>query len=117
MIAIILVNYNGADDTIACLQSLMELSDCGETVEKIVVDNKSSDDSVKRLLPLQSSLQFVLLESTENRGFSAGNNIGIKYAKDKNAKFFLLLNNDTVVEPRKFCIIQIRQKYGMQEER
>lgn len=99
MVAVILVNYNGADDTIACLHSLMSLSDCGEPVEKIVVDNKSTDESIERLLPLESSLNFVLLKSSENRGFSAANNIGIKYAKKKNAKFFLLLNNDTIVEP------------------
>lgn len=41
----------------------------------------------------------IMIQAGENRGFSAGNNIGIQYAMDKNdAEYVLLLNNDTVVE-------------------
>jgi GT2 family glycosyltransferase len=42
----------------------------------------------------------VLIEAKDNKGFAAGNNIGLRYAlKDKDADFFWLLNNDTVVAP------------------
>lgn len=95
MVAIILVNYNGAEDTIECIKSLSAIEDVA--YEIIVVDNKSTDDSVNRLKKFQKIAKFNLLELEYNNGFSAGNNIGIEYAK--NADYFLLLNNDTVVKP------------------
>lgn len=41
----------------------------------------------------------ILIRNRENKGFSAGNNVGIQYAMSKNADFLWILNNDTVVEP------------------
>lgn len=95
MVAIILVNYNGADDTIDCIKSLSEIK--GIEYEIVVVDNCSSDDSVAKLEQSQEIYTFTLLQAEFNNGFSSGNNIGIEYAK--NADYYLLLNNDTVVEP------------------
>lgn len=95
VIAIILVNYNGAEDTIECIGSLSENRDI--EYEIIVVDNCSTDNSVGKLKQAQNYFVFTLLQAKNNDGFSAGNNIGIRYAK--NADFYLLLNNDTVVEP------------------
>ncbi|HEX4030318.1 MAG TPA: glycosyltransferase family 2 protein [Terracidiphilus sp.] len=43
----------------------------------------------------------ILIQSGENIGFAAGNNIGINCAlRDKNCEFFWILNNDTVVDPQ-----------------
>lgn len=95
MVAIILVNYNGAMDTIDCIKSLSAIKDI--EYELIVVDNKSTDDSVHKLKKFQSFLNFTLIEANCNNGFSAGNNLGILYAP--NADYYLLLNNDTVVKP------------------
>jgi hypothetical protein len=95
MVAIILVNYNGANDTIDCIKSLSEMRDV--EYEIVVVDNCSTDDSVNKLKKLQGDYKFTLLQAECNNGFSSGNNIGITHAK--NADYYLLLNNDTVVEP------------------
>ena len=95
MVAIILVNYNGAIDTINCIKSLSEMT--GIDYEIIVVDNCSSDDSLVKLKKAQEMYHFTLLQADYNNGFSAGNNIGIEHAL--NADYYLLLNNDTVVEP------------------
>jgi hypothetical protein len=95
MVAIILVNYNGAEDTIECIDSLSMIRDV--EYEIIVVDNCSTDSSIERLKELQRKYTFTLLQATSNNGFSSGNNIGITYAS--NADYYLLLNNDTVVEP------------------
>ena len=97
MVAIILVNYNGVCDTIECIRSLLCVS--GIEYEIIVVDNCSTDDSIEILKKEQLQSRFTLLEVSENKGFSAGNNIGIKYAQEKNAEYYLLLNNDTIVKP------------------
>lgn len=96
MVAIILVNYNGAEDTIDCIRSLSKVKNIDTKV--IVVDNHSTDNSVNSLREVKQDYEFTLMEAEENNGFSAGNNIGIEYAKKKNAEYFLLLNNDTVVE-------------------
>lgn len=95
MVAIILVNYNGADDTIDCIKSLSEIKDI--EYEIVVVDNCSTDNSVDILKKYQEIYTFTLLQAEFNNGFSSGNNIGIEYAK--NADYYLLLNNDTVVKP------------------
>ena len=97
-VAIILVNYNGYQDTAECIQSLSRIE--YEEYEVIVVDNCSTDNSYENLQMLQDSEQFVLLKSDENRGFSAGNNIGIRYALEKHFDYILLLNNDTTVTPQ-----------------
>ncbi len=93
MVAIILVNYNGSSDTIDCIKSLSSMREV--EYEIIVVDNCSTDDSIDKLKQSQKEYSFTLLQAEQNNGFSYGNNIGIKYAK--NADFYLLINNDTVV--------------------
>lgn len=94
-IAIILLNYNGKKDTLECLDSLSHLE--YDNYEVIVVDNGSLDDSVKMISSLFPKI--TLIETHENLGFSEGNNVGIRYAIKNNFDYFLLLNNDTIVEP------------------
>lgn len=97
--AIILLNWNGADDTIDCLDSL---SRAEGSFFVVVVDNDSHDDSVVRLKAWKQShpeLELHLIEEKENHGFAVGNNIGVRYASRLNPDDYMLLNNDTVVEP------------------
>ncbi len=92
---IIIVNWNGKQDTLTCLSSLQSLDYSNYHV--IIVDNGSKDDSISAI-----KLQFphhLLLENQTNLGFTGGNNIGIQYALDHKADFVLLLNNDTKVSP------------------
>lgn len=97
LVFIVLLNYNGAEDTIDCLKSLQNVGYSAMNI--VVVDNASTDDSVERLIIAQKDYEFIFLISEENNGFSAGNNIGIRYALEKDADYVLLLNNDTVVKP------------------
>lgn len=96
MVAIILVNYNGYEDTIECIKSLKSITDVEYKI--IVVDNHSTDDSAIKLEQDKDIYDFILIKACQNNGFSAGNNIGINYAKNLNVDYYLLLNNDTVVE-------------------
>lgn len=91
---IILVNWNGWEDTIECLRSLEELDYADYSV--IVVDNGSTDRSVEEI---ERRFPYItLLKNDENRGFAGGNNTGIEYALDREADYVWLLNNDTVVD-------------------
>lgn len=94
-IAIIVLNWNGKQDTLACLESLTKL--IYANVEVIVVDNGSTDGSaiaIREHFP-----QFSLIENQENLGFAEGNNIGMRAALQRGADQALLLNNDTVAAP------------------
>ena len=94
-ITIIVLNWNGADDTIACLESL-DAADLGEA-SVLVVDNGSRDHSVERIR--ERFPQQTILELAENRGYAGGNNAGIRVTLDTGVDGVLLLNNDTRVAP------------------
>lgn len=94
-ICIILVNYNGYDDTVECVKSIQKSN--YDNYKIIIVDNGSND---KEKLLNDDYINDVadIIISEDNLGFSGGNNLGIKYAKDKyNPEYYLLLNNDTVI--------------------
>ncbi len=94
-IGIIILSFNVKDDLLDCLQSLQELTISNDQVMTIVVDNHSIDDSaalVKKSFP-----KIKLIENSENIGFSAANNLGIKYALENGADYIFLLNPDTLV--------------------
>lgn len=46
-----------------------------------------------------SGIPLVLIRNGSNDGFSAGNNVGIRYAMVRDARYIWLLNNDTVIKP------------------
>ena len=92
-VTIVVLNWNRAQDTISCLESLAAANLSGASV--LVVDNGSRDgsfDIVRRRFPHQAILSLPV-----NRGYSGGNNAGIHAAIEGGAKAVLLLNNDTRV--------------------
>ncbi len=92
-ISIIILNWNGKQDTLACLESLQKLT--YPNYEVIIVDNGSTDDSVSAIR--SQFPQHRLIETGSNLGFAEGNNVGIREALASDCIF--LLNNDTVVAP------------------
>lgn len=92
----IIINYKHPEITIQGVMSLLQSEKVNLTI--VVVDNNSPDSSYE-LLKETLPEQIVLLKATENLGFAAGNNIGIKYALTHNADYILLINNDTEVNP------------------
>ncbi|MGH7203161.1 MAG: glycosyltransferase family 2 protein [Candidatus Levyibacteriota bacterium] len=103
LLSIILLNFNKPQLTIACLQSLYEhfkkeFDD--NQLEIVLVDNASSDGSVEVLkseIKKNNYAHCVLIENKTNDGFSKGANKGVAQAK---GKYYLFLNNDTVVKDR-----------------
>lgn len=99
MTAIIILNWNGADDTLACLESLVKASGDFRTY---VVDNGSSDDSAMRIskwLEDNQAFDARLIPLDKNYGFARGNNMGLAVAQQDNPDSYILLNNDTEVLP------------------
>ncbi|ABS56265.1 glycosyl transferase, family 2 [Methanoregula boonei 6A8] len=97
LVCIIILNWNGCQDTLACLRSLKNITYSDYRI--ILIDNNSSDNSLNEFaLHLDPGITFFPLR--ENLGFAKGCNFGMKYALDSlNPQYILLLNNDTEVEP------------------
>lgn len=92
-VGIVLLNWNGYDDTSNCLSSLKELT--YPNLEVVVVDNGSSDGSGHRLKEEFPNTHFVFNE--ENKGFAGGMNEGIREALKDGVEYIWLLNNDIVI--------------------
>jgi hypothetical protein len=90
-ISIVIVNFNGIDDTRQLLGTIHAHLDMSR-VEVIVVDNGSASNEASPL-----SVDFLndrFIRSEENLGFAGGNNLGIKVSS---GRYVLLLNNDTLL--------------------
>jgi len=96
-VAVIVLNWNGLDDTRACAASLARMDYPAATV--YLVDNASSDGSAAALASEFSGPPFVPIANAENLGFAGGNNAAVRRAREAGAAYVLLLNNDTVVAP------------------
>ena len=106
MLHIILVNYNGTQDTINCINSIYASNIYGECTIEIFDNASKTEDSdvLKKFLENLETNQFVLsincLFSDENIGFAAGNNYWLKKAPIGDYIWFL--NNDTLTNARLF---------------
>lgn len=92
-VVVIVLNWNGCDDSLECLASIKESR--YPNYDVLVVDNGSTDNSVERLRSAYPSLW--LIETGENLGFAGGNNVGIRAALAAGCDAVILLNNDTTV--------------------
>lgn len=93
-VAVLILNWNGWEDTRECLRSLQQSS---ATPSVYVVDNGSTDGSPDRV-----SKEFPwakLVPLPENRGFPGGMNAGIWKSIEDGHDFVICLNNDMVFEP------------------
>ena len=95
---IVVLNWNGAEETIACLESLAGVmtTDC----RVLVVDNGSSDASPEKIRKAFPSVELLCLPV--NFGYGGGNNAGFRRVQEMQAEFVIFLNNDTIVDAG-FC--------------
>ncbi|MEK7645601.1 MAG: glycosyltransferase [Patescibacteria group bacterium] len=93
-IALITLNYNGAESTIKLLESLQNQTDPDFSL--IVADNGSTD--IQKLRDYCENKPIHIIENGANLGFGGGCNIAIKRALKNGASWLVLLNNDTWVE-------------------
>jgi len=91
-ISITIAHWNRFDILAQCVESILNC-DPKLSIEIIVVDNASSDDSVERIREAYPGVK--LLCHTTNRGFGAAHNLAIRHAR---APYVLVLNNDCELE-------------------
>lgn len=118
-VAAVVLNWNGWRDTIECLESLLASTQRPSHI--VVCDNGSVDGSLNFLKQwaADSGIAFesfdsseeafasphhgatlIFIQNGENRGFAAGNNVGLRYVLERTrAEYCWILNNDAVVTP------------------
>lgn len=95
-VAVVVLTWNGREDTLACLRSLAQVD--YPSLRVIVVDNASKDgtaEAVENEFP-----EVELVRSEANLGYAGGMNLGLRRALDGGADYALVLNNDVEVDPR-----------------
>jgi GT2 family glycosyltransferase len=100
-VAIVVVTWNGLQDTLACLVALRRLEHANRRV--VLVDNGSRDGTpavVRRYFP-----EVHVIANAANAGYVLANNQGIAWALEQGADWILLLNNDVVVAPD--CVTEL----------
>lgn len=99
LLSVIILSFNTKKLLRNCLKSVFSSDNFNErNLEVIVVDNASTDGSAE--LVAKGFTKAKLIQNSENLGFSAGNNKGIREAK---GKYILLLNSDTRLRPDTLC--------------
>lgn len=93
-VSIIILNWNGKEDTIECLESLKHIT--YPNYEILLVDNGSTDGSMECFRERYPEIE--IIENGENLGFAEGNNVAIRRVVEKGTNYVLLLNNDTIVD-------------------
>jgi len=94
-VSVVILNYNGFQNTIECIASMREQAKNSATIELIVIDNASQDRSSETLRKIKD---ITFIQNKQNLGYSGGNNIGIKYALRNKADYICILNNDVKLD-------------------
>jgi GT2 family glycosyltransferase len=92
----IVLNWNGLQNTEACLRSLRDQT--YPRVDVLVIDNGSTDRSGAQLATHQPTW-WQLLRLPVNRGFAGGMNAGLRIARERGFNYVWLVNNDAFPEP------------------
>jgi GT2 family glycosyltransferase len=104
-VAVIILNTNKREDTLACLASLAEST--WQNLDVIVLDNASTDGSVAAIRERHPSVHLEPLRN--NRGYAGNNNVGVALALARGADWLFVLNEDTILDP--LCIEEL-VRYG-----
>jgi GT2 family glycosyltransferase len=93
-LSVIILNWHEEQQTLRCLAVLRRWETLKPAI--IVVDNESSERS--RAILGDALAPDALISSQANLGYAGGNNLGIARASQSGSPYFLLLNNDAVIE-------------------
>lgn len=91
---IIVLNYNDSLETVKFVNNIINYNVVKEVV---VVDNGSTDESIKELKKLDN-VKLIILNN--NRGYAAGNNAGLKYLYEQDCDNYIISNPDIIINKR-----------------
>lgn len=104
-VSIIIINYNTAEYTVKCVESVIQNTDQSISYQIIVVDNNSMIQDYNLLKKSLPNGDYISLHrSNINTGFGGGNMFGNQFAK---GKYLLFLNNDAMLKNDCISILKI----------
>ncbi|MGM9777456.1 MAG: glycosyltransferase [Prevotella sp.] len=101
-VPVILLNYNSSADCRKCVADLKRQE--GVELEIIIVDNCSRKEDASAVKELAAEQDCTFIAAKENRGYNAGNNIGLRYAAEKGYAYALIANPDMEFPQRNYIV-------------
>jgi len=91
-VGIVILNYNDSKTTINMINKIKDYKNINHI---LIVDNNSSDDSVKNIYEVLDK-KIEILELKDNLGYAHGNNEGIKYLQDNYKLDYIIISNPDI---------------------
>jgi len=91
----VVLNFNGGEDVLACLDSLAAQTHA--PLDVLLIDNASTDGSLTAVRSRHAGIE--VIANPENSGYCRANNQGLDRAREGGHAAALLLNCDVVLEP------------------
>ncbi|MGM9732957.1 MAG: glycosyltransferase family 2 protein, partial [Prevotella sp.] len=101
-VAVIILNYNSSTDCRKCISDLKRQE--GVALEIIIVDNCSREDDALAVKSLAKEQGCTFIAAKENRGYNAGNNIGLRHAAEQGYEYALIANPDMEFPERDYIM-------------
>ena len=101
MTGIVILNYNDYKTTSEMLENIKNMKVLDHIV---VVDNNSSDNSLKELDKYKSK-KIDIVANKENKGYAYGNNVGIKYLRDNYKCDYVFISNPDIIHTGQVILI------------
>lgn len=96
----IVLNFNSYDDTEKCVRLLMAQKNVNLGI--CVVDNGSNQDEQNKLSSFCLENSILFSKNNENKGYSAGNNTGLKKASDLGYEYAMIINPDVEIRDENY---------------
>jgi len=116
-LAIVVLNWNCADDAIKCTESLLAQD---LVPDILLVDNFSKQDSIdelERYVAKKNDAHIVFLKNGINSGYTGGNNVGFRYALENDYDYIGTLNPDAVADKswtkELYIVLDTNQEVGI----
>jgi len=93
-VRVLILNWNHKNILLECVDSIKKSDYSNYSIT--VIDNGSSDSSVNYILSKHKDVDFIQI--SKNLGYSKGYNYAFKRLKPKDNEWYLLLNNDTIIQ-------------------
>lgn len=103
----VVLNYNSFEDSIKCAQLLKKQQNV--ELEIVIVDNCSNDGKSDDLEDFGKNNNVIVIQNKDNRGFSAGNNIGLKKASEHNCDYAMIINPDVEVRDKYYLVKAVEE--------
>lgn len=98
-IALIVLNYKQPQLTIDTIKSLLQINHPKFDYQIFLINNNPPDESLEIFEEKYGNNKKISLISTgSNLGYAGGNNFGLKIALRENFDYYLILNNDVLVD-------------------